>query len=89
MVGPASHMEGFVMPKVKMLRDISGAVGGNYNVKVGDVINVSDVVADDLCDRDDPYKLAERVATPRKAATRTKKKRETATRGPDETADEA
>ena len=76
------------MPKVKMLRDISGAVGGHYNVKVGDVINVSDVVADDLCDRADRHKLAERVAT-KKAAKRTKQKRETATRSPDETADES
>ena len=62
------------MPKVKMLRDISGAVGGHYNVKVGDVINVPDVVADDLCDRDDPHKLAERV----KAAKKTDKKTATA-----------
>ena len=65
------------MPKVKMLRDISGAVGGHFNVKVGDVINVPDVVADDLCDRDDPHKLAERVATARK---KTRGKKESATR---------
>ena len=77
------------MPKVKMLRDISGAVGGHYNVKVGQVIDVPDVVADDLCDRDDPHKLAERVKAAKKAAKRTKQKRETATRGPDETADES
>lgn len=77
------------MPKVKMLREISGAVGGHHHVKVGDVIDVSPEVADDLCDRDDPHKLAERVKPAKKAATRTKQKRETATRGPDETADKS
>ena len=78
------------MPKVKMLRDISGAVGGHYNVKVGQVIDVPDVVADDLCDRPDPHKLAERVSKPaKKASTRTKTKRETATKAADETADKS
>lgn len=61
------------MPKVKMLRDISGAVGGHYNVKTGDVIDVPEVVADDLCDRPDPHKLAERVAKKRPAKKTGKK----------------
>jgi len=53
------------MATVKMLRSVSGAVGGHYNVKVGDVIDVADVVADDLCDREDQHKLAERVTKKR------------------------
>ena len=69
------------MQKVKMLRDISGGVGGHYNVKAGDVIAVPDGVADDLCDRPAGHKLAERVKVKTRQA-----KREIATSGPDETA---
>ena len=66
--------------KVKMLETISGMVDGNEYPKRGDVIEVDEVVADDLCERPVGHKLAERVETARRG------KRETATAGPVETA---
>jgi hypothetical protein len=47
--------------KVRMLETLSGMVDGNEHPQRGDVIEVDEVVADDLCDRPEGAQLAERV----------------------------
>lgn len=68
------------MAKVKMLQGFSGAVDGNYNPRVGDVIEVSGATALDLVRRG----RAEKVA-PKRAAKKTAAKK-TASTGPPEAA---
>ena len=67
------------MAKVKMLQGFSGAVDGNYNPRVGDVIDVSGATALDLVRRGRAVKVAEK-RTAKKAA------KKTATSGPPEAA---
>jgi hypothetical protein len=79
------------MPKVKirLLQGYSGSLDGHYETRAGDVIEVEEGTAKDLCERADGQHRAEYVREPKKQSRkRTSQKRETADVKPDETADE-